>query len=89
MKTGRSLSMRPAPEITLTGRWQLMIRGKVKWFNDTKGFGFIETEGDEDIFVHRTALTNAWAGLYTDQEVEFDIKQGDRGLVALNVKTVN
>lgn len=63
-----------------------MAKGKVKWYNDVKGFGFIEAENGEDIFVHRTGLDNSFKGLLIDQAVVFDIKQGDKGLIAFNVK---
>lgn len=63
-----------------------MAYGKVKWYNDTKGFGFIETEEGKDLFVHRTALTSPFAGLNEGQEVEFDIEEGQKGLMAVNVK---
>ena len=64
-----------------------MTKGKVKWYNETKGFGFIETETGEDIFVHRSGLEISYAGLEPDQEVVFDVKQGERGPVAVNVKS--
>lgn len=64
-----------------------MNTGKVKWYDDTKGFGFIETENGDDIFVHRTGLANAYDGLQPEQEVEYDTKKGDKGLYAVNVKT--
>ncbi len=63
-----------------------MNHGKVKWYNETKGFGFIETEDNKDIFVHRSGLTSPYGGLEEGQEVVFDIKQGDKGEVAFNVK---
>ena len=63
-----------------------MNRGKVKWYNENKGFGFIESEEGKEIFVHRTGLISPYSGLFTDQEVGFDIKQGDKGLIAFNVK---
>jgi CspA family cold shock protein len=63
-----------------------MNEGKVKWYNESKGFGFIEAEGKKDIFVHRSGLVNSFSGLSEGQEVTFDIKQGDKGEVAYNVK---
>ncbi len=66
-----------------------MAKGKVKWYNEVKGFGFIEPESGEDVFVHRTGLVNSFSGLQTDQNVEFETKQGDKGLVAFNVKVVD
>lgn len=63
-----------------------MTKGKVKWYNETKGFGFIETPEGKDIFVHRSGLENAFEGLQPDQEVTYEVKQGDRGPVAINVK---
>ena len=63
-----------------------MSKGKVKWYNEVKGFGFIESETGEDIFVHRTGLIDSFSGLETDQEVEFETKQGEKGTVAFNVK---
>ena len=66
-----------------------MAKGKVKWYNETKGFGFIEQESGEDIFVHRTSLVDRFAGLQPDQEVEFETKQGEKGIVAVNVKTLH
>lgn len=66
-----------------------MTKGKVKWYNEVKGFGFIESENGEDIFVHRTGLVNSYDGLQPEQEVEFETKQGEKGLAAINVKSVN
>lgn len=63
-----------------------MERGKVKWYNEIKGFGFIELENGKDVFVHRSGLLSAFGGLAQGQEVEFEVKQGDKGLVAFNVK---
>ncbi len=63
-----------------------MTKGRVKWYNEIKGFGFIESENNEDIFVHRSGLDSPFAGLQDGQEVTFEVKQGDKGLVAFNVK---
>ena len=66
-----------------------MTKGKVKWYNEVKGFGFIESEGGEDIFVHRTGISETYGGLQPDQAVEFETRQGEKGLVAFNVKSAN
>ena len=63
-----------------------MSSGKVKWYNEIKGFGFIVTNEGKDVFVHRSGLISPFSGLANDQEVEFEVKQGERGLVAFNVK---
>lgn len=60
--------------------------GTVKWFNAEKGFGFIEREGGEDVFVHFSAIkTEGYKTLDEGQRVQFDIEQGQRGLQATNV----
>ena len=66
-----------------------MTKGKVKWYNEIKGYGFIETEDNKDVFVHRSGLTNRFGALQPDQEVECDIQQGEKGPVAVNVKVIN
>jgi CspA family cold shock protein len=66
-----------------------MAIGKVKWFNDAKGYGFIEQEGGEDVFVHFSAIQmDGFKTLAEGQEVEFEIRTGDKGLNAANVKRV-
>lgn len=66
-----------------------MAKGKVKWYDEVKGFGFIMQENGDDLFVHKTSLEKQFEGLEENQEVEFDIEQGQKGLVAVNVKTLN
>ena len=65
-----------------------MAVGKVKWFNNAKGFGFIREEGkDEDIFAHFSTITmDGYKTLKAGQEVEFDLSQGPKGLHATNIK---
>ncbi len=65
-----------------------MTKGRVKWYNDIKGFGFIVSESGEELFVHRTSLDSPFSGLEQDEEVIYEVKKGDKGLVAFNVKTV-
>jgi len=62
------------------------MTGKVKWFNAEKGFGFIEREGGDDVFVHFTAIqTDGFKTLDEGQSVEFEITDGARGPQAANV----
>jgi CspA family cold shock protein len=65
-----------------------MAKGTVKWFNDSKGFGFIEQEGGgEDVFVHHSAImADGYRTLKEGQQVEFEISREAKGLRAANVK---
>ena len=67
-----------------------MARGKVKWFNDSKGYGFIEqAEGEKEVFVHFSAIqTDGFRTLREGQEVEFEVEGGERGRYAANVVMV-
>ena len=66
-----------------------MPRGKVKWFNENKGFGFIKQDEGPDVFVHFSAiLEEGFKTLAEGQEVEFEITQSDKGLQAANVSKV-
>jgi cold shock protein len=65
-----------------------MTKGKVKWYDEVKGFGFIESESGEDVFVHRTGISASSARLQPDAEVNFEIQQGEKGLMAINVTSI-
>jgi CspA family cold shock protein len=63
-----------------------MPTGKVKWFNERKGFGFISREDGDDVFVHFSEINSAgFKTLAENQEVSFEIKEGPKGLQASNV----
>ena len=62
-------------------------RGAVKWFNDSKGFGFIAREGESDVFVHHSAIQgNGFKTLTEGQRVEFEVEKGQKGLQAKEVR---
>ncbi len=65
-----------------------MAQGTVKWFNDSKGFGFISLDdGSKDVFVHHTAITmDGFRTLAEGQRVEFDVVEGPKGPAAENVR---
>ena len=63
--------------------------GTVKWFNESKGYGFIQRDGADDVFVHFSAIQMpGFKTLYEGQQVEFEVEQGSRGLQAVNVQPV-
>jgi CspA family cold shock protein len=63
-----------------------LAQGTVKWFSNEKGYGFIEREGGEDVFVHFSAIAaEGYKSLTEGQQVEFDVVQGPKGAQAANV----
>jgi CspA family cold shock protein len=85
-------SKRPRGRLTASGPGRTAFmseKGRVKWFNEAKGYGFIEQEVGDDVFVHYTAITGeGFRTLYEGQEVEFDLTEGPKGLTAENVTAV-
>lgn len=64
----------------------MAVKGKVKWFNEKKGFGFIEREGGDDVFVHFSAIKGeGFKTLSEGQAVEFEVIQGEKGPQAADV----
>lgn len=64
----------------------MSFEGKVKWFNETKGYGFIQQDNGTDVFVHYSAITNdGFKTLAEGQRVQFDVVEGEKGLKAANV----
>lgn len=65
------------------------VNGRVKWFNETKGFGFLEQDGGEDVFVHFSSIVgDGFKTLIEGQEVKFEVTQGQKGPQASNVEPV-
>ena len=66
-----------------------MAEGTVKWFNDSKGFGFIEQEDGADVFVHFSAIQgDGFKSLAEGDKVSFEVTDGDKGLQAVNVNKI-
>ena len=63
-----------------------MARGTVKWFSSQRGYGFIATEGEQEVYVHHSSIQgNGFRTLHEGEQVEFDLKSGDRGAEAEHV----
>ncbi|ABC76120.1 cold shock protein [Syntrophus aciditrophicus SB] len=68
---------------------EAMPEGKVKWFNEQKGFGFIEKDEGGDVFVHYSAIqSSGFKTLYEGQRVSFEVQTGQKGPAAVNVKPI-
>jgi CspA family cold shock protein len=79
----------PAIEQTKESRGMERETGTVKWFNDAKGYGFISREAGDDVFVHYSAIEgDGFRSLREDQQVEFAVEQGPKGLQAVHVKAL-
>lgn len=69
--------------------YEMVVNGTVKWFNDAKGFGFLQQEGGEDVFCHFSAITGqGFKSLAEGQAVSFEVVQGPKGLQAANVTKI-
>jgi CspA family cold shock protein len=74
----------------ITGRTKKSktMKGTIKWYDRVKGYGFIQTEDNKDIFIHRSGLEDSHIQLEAGQAVEFEVEQREKGPVAIKVKRV-
>jgi cold shock protein len=75
-------------DITAASATKNFMKGTVKWYDAVKGFGFIQSEDNKDLFVHRSGVKDNVFSLEAGQSVEFEIKENDKGPVAINVEVI-
>jgi CspA family cold shock protein len=87
---GRPFFFRLHPDEDIQAAGGVMrFAGKVKWFNESKGYGFIEREDGADVFVHYTNIVGkGFRTLKENEEVEFEVNEGPKGLQAVNVEKI-
>ncbi len=79
----------PGPSYCFAVKEDSLAQGTVKWFSNEKGYGFIQRDEGDDVFVHHSAVEmEGYRSLTEGQRVEFEVVQGDKGLQASNVKPV-
>jgi CspA family cold shock protein len=79
----------PGPSYRFAVKEDSLAQGTVKWFSNEKGYGFIQRDEGDDVFVHHSAVEmEGYRSLTEGQRVEFEVVQGDKGLQASNVKPV-
>jgi cold shock protein len=87
LEFGRSTARSAGPSLVV--RRKVLPEGTVKWFSNEKGYGFIEREGGDDVFVHFSAITQeGYKSLTEGQRVEFEVVQGPKGAQAANVQPI-
>jgi CspA family cold shock protein len=74
--------------ITVASATNCCMKGTVKWYDAVKGYGFIQSEDNKDLFVHRSGVKDNVFSLEAGQNVEFEIKENDKGPVAINVEVI-
>ena len=85
----RPLRARRETDVVITARSRSLAEGTVKWISNEKGFGFIEREGGDDVFVHFSAINmDGYKSLSEGQRVSFEVVQGEKGLQAANVQAI-
>jgi cold shock protein len=79
----------PGPSLVFAVKEDSLAQGTVKWFSNEKGYGFIQRDEGDDVFVHHSAVQmEGYRSLTEGQRVEFEVVQGDKGLQAANVQPI-